>query len=313
MTAAVSIVVPLFALMLCGYLSARLALIGQEGVRGLTTFVFYFAIPALLFRGIVVARAAEPGQLAIVYAYFLAAFIVFFASMALGRLVFRLPLAEMAVMGFTATFANTVLLGVPLIYTALGEKAVLPVTLITSLHTILLMPLATVIVELGRGARGNLHRTLPPIAIGFLRNPLFVAIVLGFAWRAAGWTLPAAADGFLALLTNAAAPVSLFSLGATLAAFHIAGKLKETAVIVVIKMVIHPALAWFLCAEVFALAPIQTAVATMLAALPSGQNSFILAQQYGVHLDRTASAILLSTALAVVTASLLVAHYAPLR
>jgi malonate transporter len=311
--AAASIVLPLFALMLCGYLSARLDLIGKEGVRGLTTFIFYFAIPALLFRGIVNSQPAEHDQLAIVYAYFLAAFIVFFAAMAAGRLIFRLPLAEMAVMGFTATFSNTVLLGVPLIYTALGEKSVLPVTLITSLHTILLMPLATVIVELGRGGRGNLRRMLPPILAGFVRNPLFVAIVLGFAVRFAGWQLPQAVDGFLALLTGAAPPTSLFALGATLAAFHIAGRLKETALIVVIKLLIHPALAWFLCAEVFALAPIQTAVATMLAALPSGQNSFILAQQYGVHLDRTASAIVLSTALAVVTAALLVAHYAPLR
>jgi predicted permease len=58
------------------------------------------------------------------------------------------------------------------------------------------------------------------------------------------------------------------------------------------------------------LAPIQVAVAVILAALPAGQNGFILAQRYGIYVQRSASAVLITTAISVVTVSLLVAHYA---
>jgi predicted permease len=76
-------------------------------------------------------------------------------------------------------------------------------------------------------------------------------------------------------------------------------------------MLVHPLVVWVLATQVFALAPIQVAVATILAALPSGANVFILAQRYGVYVERAATTILVTTALSVVTAALLLAHYAP--
>src|SRR6185312_1215755 len=121
MTTAIDIVLPMFALMLCGYVAARGRLFSGEAVKGLSTFVFFFAIPALLFRGILREAAVGPRELAIVYAYFSGCLLVFAASMAVGRLAFRLTLREQAVMGFTATFSNTVLLGIPLIYAAFGQ------------------------------------------------------------------------------------------------------------------------------------------------------------------------------------------------
>src|SRR6185312_3478391 len=155
MTTAIDIVLPMFALMLCGYVAAR-----------------------------------GPRELAIVYAYFSGCLLVFAASMAVGRLAFRLTLREQAVMGFTATFSNTVLLGIPLIYAGFGQAGILPVTLITSFHSIILLTLATVIVELGAGSGRRFLRALPKTLLALLRNPLLIAIAAGFAARALGWRLP---------------------------------------------------------------------------------------------------------------------------
>src|SRR5882724_5202109 len=101
MTAAFDIVVPMFALMLCGYLAVHFRILGADGIRGLSNFVFFFAIPALLFRGIATSRGAEHDEIAIVYAYFIACLVLFAATMAAGRLVFRLRLQEQAIMAFT--------------------------------------------------------------------------------------------------------------------------------------------------------------------------------------------------------------------
>ena len=310
MEAAFDIVVPMFALMLCGYLAVYVRNLGAEGIKGLSNFVFFFAIPALLFRGVATSRGAEHDEIAIIYAYFLACLVVFAIAMAVGRWVFRLSLQEQAIMAFTATFSNTVLLGIPIIYTAFGERGLLPVTLITSFHSIVLLTLATTIIEIGDGHGGKFLHSLPKTLLALLRNPLLLAILAGFAMRLLGWHGPAVVDGFLALLAGAAAPCALFALGATLAGFHLGGAIKETLFLSVMKLVVHPLLVWFMVTEVFPLAPIQVAVAVILAALPAGQNGFILAQRYGIYVQRSASAVLITTAISVVTVSLLVAHYA---
>jgi predicted permease len=310
MEAAFDIVVPMFALMLCGYLAVYVRILGAEGIKGLSNFVFFFAIPALLFRGVATSRGAEHDEIAIVYAYFLACLVVFAIAMAVGRWVFRLSLQEQAIMAFTATFSNTVLLGIPIIYTAFGERGLLPVTLITSFHSIVLLTLATTIIEIGDGHGGKFLHSLPKTLLALLRNPLLLAILAGFAMRLLGWHGPAVVDGFLALLAGAAAPCALFALGATLAGFHLGGAINETLFLSVMKLVVHPLLVWFMVTEVFPLAPIQVAVAVILAALPAGQNGFILAQRYGIYVQRSAGAVLITTAISVVTVSLLVAHYA---
>src|SRR3546814_18941750 len=43
-------VLPIFGLVLCGYVVGRKGWMSEEAIKGLNTFVFYFAIPALLFR-----------------------------------------------------------------------------------------------------------------------------------------------------------------------------------------------------------------------------------------------------------------------
>ena len=75
---------------------------------------------------------------------------------------------------------------------------------------------------------------------------------------------------------------------------------------VVFKLVLHPALAWFFAAKIAGLAPLTVAVITLMAAMPSGVNVFVLAQQYGTYVQRAASAVLVSTVLAVISLSFLI-------
>ena len=117
---------------------------------------------------------------------------------------------------------------------------------------------------------------------------------------------------------TAAAALGLFAFGGnfilhlfgvSLAAFRIAGDLREVAAITVLKMVVHPAIVWLLAVYLFALTPTETAVAVVVAALPSGVNPFILAQRYELYVQRAASSVVITTALSVVTAALLLAWF----
>ena len=311
MTTAFSIVLPVFALILCGYVFARAQVLRAEGVKGIADFVFYLAIPALLFRSTASGALLGAESFDVAYVYYLGAFIVFGIALVIGRFFFALDLPKQALMAISATFSNAVLLGIPLIFTAFGQAGQGPVLLIVSLHTLVLISFATVLIEIGRGAGARSGRVIASTAIALVKNPLIIAILVGSAWGALGWRLPAPVDTFTRLLAGAAAPAALFALGATLAAFRIAGDLRDVAVIVVLKLVVHPALVWLLATQLFHLGPTETAVAVVVAALPTGANPFILAQRYDLYVRRAASSVVISTALSVLTAALLLAWYAP--
>jgi malonate transporter and related proteins len=311
MNTTLAVVLPMFGLILAGYLSGRLRLLGPEGVNGLSVFVFNFAIPALLFRSLAGGQAPNADDLGIVYAYFIGAFVIFGLGALIGRIVFRTTLAEQALMGMTASFGNVVMMGIAIGYVAFGAEGILPITLIASFHSPLLLPLTVVLVELDRGHRQGLLRVALQAALAVLKNPIVVSIIVGVLWGWSGMPVWSPADNFLQLLSGAAAPCALFALGATLAEFKIGGDRAEIATLLAVKLALMPALVWALAHYVFRLPDLQVGVATILAALPSGANPFIVARRYNVFVARAASAVLISTAISIVTVALLLARYAP--
>lgn len=313
MSAVIEIVLPVFAVILLGYGFGRGRFLSAEGARGLGAFVYYAAIPALLFRGMAAAPAGGGGSFGLLGAYFTGALAVFAGSMALGRTVFRLGLAEQGLMALGTGFSNSVQLGIPLVLAAFGDAGLVPLTLIISVHSLVLLSLATVVVEVGRGHAGGAWRMAEATAIAIVGNPVILSIVAGFLWQLAGLPLPGPLQHLIDLLAAAATPAALFSLGATLAGFRLAGDVAESLAVVAIKLLVLPLVVWLFATRVFHLSDLDTAVATTCAALPTGSNAFILAQRYDLYVARAASSVLISTVLSVLTLGALLAVLAPAR
>lgn len=313
MSTVIGIILPVFAVILVGYGFGRSGAVSAEGARGLGIFVYYAAIPALLFRGMAGETPDIGDSLSVLAAYFSGTLTVFAGSMLLGRFAFRLGLAEQGLMAVSAAFSNSVQLGIPIVVTAFGDAGLVPLSLIISLHSLVLLSLATVVVEMGRGHGGHFLHTLKATATAILGNPVIASIVAGFLWHVAGLPLPDLLRRFLDFLGGAATPAALFSLGATIAGFRIAGDLRESLSVVAIKLLALPLLVWIFATFVFRLAPLEIAVATTCAALPTGANAFILAQRYEIYVARAASSVVISTALSMLTLGALLAVTAPAR
>ncbi|MGE5766138.1 MAG: AEC family transporter, partial [Bacteroidota bacterium] len=247
----------------------------------------------------------------IVGAYFSVVAATFLLALAVSRLLFRTGPAERALFGMGSIFSNTVLLAIPLIFTALGEEAGRRLMLIITFHSVIIFPVVTVLIELGLGAGQGWRALAASTTKSLALNPIILALLAGIAYGQTGLAVPAAGERFLALLGGAAAPCALFALGASLTAFKISGDLKETLAIVAMKLLVHPAIMAVFALYVFELPPLAAAVAILTAACPSGANVFIMARQYDLYLGRSASAVLISTAVSVVTLSLLLAILRP--
>jgi predicted permease len=111
---------------------------------------------------------------------------------------------------------------------------------------------------------------------------------------------------FMTLLGAAATPCALFAIGASLA-----GRRPDRPLIAAwlsfAKLVLHPAAVAIAALWLFAVEPYAAGVMIAAAALPVAGNVFILAQHYGVAPQRVSTAILISTALSVLTVTAVIA------
>lgn len=310
MTDALALIAPLFALILIGFVFAKRGWITPEGVAGLSAFLINLAIPALLFSAVYKAVFAGGLDLRLVAGYFLAAFATFVIAALLSRYVFKTATDAAAVAGFTSTFSNAALLGVPLISRAYGDIGLATISLILAFHAPLLFTWATLTIETHRaqGAGGPLRIT-GAIVGRLLRNPIVLGAASGGICGALGVDLPQLIDDFLDLLRDGATPAALFAVGAQLVGFSIAGDLKHTLVLVATKIVLFPSLAAGAILLIADPHPVAFAAAVTTAALPAGVNPTILAQMYGVLVRRAAGAMVLSTIVTALTITALIVYF----
>ncbi|GAB4180639.1 MAG: AEC family transporter [Thalassobaculales bacterium] len=295
------IIAPVFGLVGLGYLAARLGWFPAEATRGLSRFVFNFAVPALLFRTMATTRLPEVIYWEHLLSYYGGAYVAWILGALVSRHGFGRRGAEPAIAGMTAGFANTVLLGVPLVLTSLGERATLPLFLIIAFHSWQMFTVATLHVEIATGLGGGLAKVPRAVAVSLATNPIILALAGGIAVNLAGLGLPRAPDQLLEMLQRAALPCALFAMGASLAAYRVMGALPEAAVGSFLKLVVHPAAVWLLATHVFAIDPLWRDVAVLVAAVPVGVNVYVTAQQYQAGIAPAATAMLLSTAAATAT------------
>ena len=296
---------PFFALIFCGYGAGRLNLLTATAAAGVNTFVFYFALPAFLFSLMSSSPIAEVLNVRFIAAYVCASLAVFGLAVAGGRLVFGVGRGEAAVQGLAAVLPNTGYMGIPLAVAVLGREAAVPLVVGLTLDGTLLIPLGILLIESEKGREAGPLRSALSTLPNLVRNPLIISIFAGLAASAVGLTPPTPVNNFLDLLAGTAGPCALFALGATLAGRPVAGGAAEIGYMTFFKLLVHPAALLLATAVIFKVDPLWTMAALLGASLPVAANVFIVARQYDVYVARASGAVLVSTAVSIVTVSAL--------
>ncbi|HET6305778.1 MAG TPA: AEC family transporter [Rhodopila sp.] len=295
---------PIFALVFVGWLMRRLEVLGAQTTTELNRFVVYLALPALLFDIIAHARWSDVWQPGFMAAFGLSSILIFALTVAV-RLRQPRHLADAAIDGLNAGYANTGFIGIPLAFVALGQSAMAPALIATIITVCVVFGIAIVLIEIGLQGEARRGQLLIKVCRTLVRNPLLVGPALGALVPLAGLHIPAPLETSLKLMGGAASPCALVALGLFLGAKReaeapIAG---ATALLVGMKLFLQPVVAWALASVVFGLSPLLTHVAVLMAALPTGTGPFMLAEFYRREADVTSNVILVSTVASVLTVS----------
>jgi predicted permease len=300
----IEIIMPVFGLAILGFTAVKLGWFEQSGINGLSSFVFNFAIPVMLFRTVATAELPDVIPWNFLSAYYFGALSLFAVAIFSGRTFFQQSSSDSGIFGMGAAYSNVVLMGIPLIVTSFGDKALIPLLLIVSTHAAVMFFVTTAIMESSSGETQQL-RALPFQTFKVLaKNLIVLGLMAGLLFNWLNIPIPGALDVVAKSLGGAALPCAVFSMGASLSQYKIRGSLREALFLIGLKNLIHPLLVWVLASLVFQLEPLWTAVAVLLAACPIGINTYLFAQRYSSLVQPVAAAVLISTGLSFFTLSL---------
>lgn len=299
-----NVVLPVFAIILSGYACGRLGVLGPASSEALNKFVYFVALPVLLFYSMARVDPTEIFNWPYLGAFAGGSIITTVIGLIVARTVFRTRLADQAMYGMVSIFGNTGYMGIPLSIVAFGEAGALPAIVATVFQSIIMIPLFAVMIEADlRGEKGLKAAWGVTKSLG--RNPLMVSSLAGILWSFTGLDLPTSIETFCSILSGAAGPSALFAIGLFMVGKPLLHGFAEVSSVSFIKLLIHPLITWVLFAYVFEVDPLWQAIGILMSALPAGALCFVVAQNYNVYVQRTSAAILLSTLAAVITLSVL--------
>jgi predicted permease len=281
---------------------------GSDPARVLGNAAFYIFVPALLFRTTVrLDFAAMPwGTVAAFFVPVLAYLLAVYGWQRRHRAADGV--ASPSVRAISASFGNSVQLGIPLAAALFGEAGLQIHIALVGLHALVLLTVLTALVEtdLARSAPGSraFGATLANTVRNTVIHPVVLPVMAGMLWNFTGLGLHPVADEALAALGSAVVPLCLVLIGMTLAYYGLQGRARGALRLSALKLLLLPALVLAVAHWGFGLAGLPLAVVVMMAALPVGSNALIFAQRYDTLAAEATAAIVFSTFGFVATASL---------
>lgn len=301
MSEVIGLVLPFFGLIFLGFLVARLTRQPLEALGWMNTFIIYVALPALFFQLLAKTPFEKLTEWNFILGSVFSTYVIFSLMFAVSVIISRGEIAQSTIKALAAAYGNIGYMGPGLALLAFGEQAAVPVALIFCFENIVHFAVAPMMMALSGGEK----RPVPELVLDVVRkivlHPFIIATAVGVAAAYFQFRPPVPAERLLVYLSNAAAPCALFAMGVTLALRPLNRVPAEMLPIALLKLIAHPLLCYVVLSAVGNFSPAWLFSAVLLAALPTATNVFVIAQQYGVWVQRASASVLITTCLSVFT------------
>lgn len=284
-----------FLLLGLGVILRRLGVLKESETRIFVRLVTDVSLPALVILSL--SRASFSGSLLLVAIVGWGVLLLAFGlAYLIGRLM-RLPDSQLGVLMVSGSVSNTGFLGVPLVYSLLGDKPTIIAAAVTFDMAVTTIGLysAGVMILTHFSPSGVDKPDWEPLK-RIVRMPLLWATALGYGLMLSGLRLPGFAEFALEKLANITVPLVLLAIGAMLRLRALGSKFGRMVLVVAFKCLLVPGL----MVGVIALTGMtgdMARVMILLAAMPSAMVSAVLAAHYHSDAELAAAAVMASTLL----------------
>lgn len=294
---------PLFILILLGFLAVKLGRWQKTVTDSLTKFTFYIAFPIMLFQ--IMSHFSEQSEIDIklLLVFFGGSFIVFAIGCLIASKIFKLNGSQSTLFAMGGIYTNTVFVGIPIIKMLLGDQAIPIVAIIVIFNALILWTLATVSIEfvqMGKLSGRSFIKALRNVS----KNPIIIGIFTGIAVNYTGLPIPNFINQSTKMVSEMTAPLSLIVLGMGLAEYKIRDQFLITGLICILKLAILP-IVTYIFGKLLGLPTLELQVVVLLSSVSIAINCYMMARQFEVLQGPIASSLLISTALSSVTTPLI--------
>lgn len=294
---------PLFILILLGFLAVKLGRWQKTVTDSLTKFTFYIAFPIMLFQ--IMSHFSEQSEIDIklLLVFFGGSFIVFAIGCLIASKIFKLNGSQSTLFAMGGIYTNTVFVGIPIIKMLLGDQAIPIVAIIVIFNALILWTLATVSIEfvqMGKLSGRSFIKALKNVS----KNPIIIGIFIGIVVNYIGLPIPNFINQSTKMVSDMTAPLSLIVLGMGLAEYKIRDQFLITGSICILKLAILP-IVTYIVGKLLGLPTLELQVVVLLSSVSIAINCYMMARQFEVLQGPIASSLLISTALSSVTTPLI--------
>ena len=293
MSPVVFAIIPIFGLILLGFVLRRLEFPGRDFWPVSERLTYYVLFPGLLVSGIS-GRSFDGSAMGLALTLAAAVCLVG-AFLMLVRNMFSMDGPV-----FTSVFQGAIR---PNTYVGLSAAAALlgPDWMTLSAVALLtLVPLVNVLCVLVLSRHGKHGGGLGRVGLELVKNPLILSCVVGLFLSVTGMSLPVLLNDLLTILGKAALPMGLLAVGAGLRMEGLGERAMPVGLASLAHLVALP-LAAYGCARLFGVDGLARDTALVFTAIPVSVSAFILARQMGGDHRVMALIITAQTALSAVT------------
>ena len=299
-----TIIVPIFFVLLLGYAAGRAKEFDSDQVAGINELVLDFALPASLFVGTVrTPRDQLLQQGPLVLALLIGIVGLYVIVLLLGRQLFRHPMGVAALQAITVCFSAGPYFGPAVLTPVYGASSAVAISMIAIILNIVIVPMTLVLIEISRETESSAAKSIAslvgPALVNAVKTPFVWAPLLAVALVFVGVSVPPLVDSALSLIGQATGGVALFVAGLMIAAHKVIFNL-EVGVNTVLKMLVQPAV-FFLLALAFGVKPPFLYEGLLLTALPSGPMGILLATRNKMYESDASSALAVTSVAMLIT------------
>lgn len=290
--------IPVFLLMVLGYILKLLKVVDEPFVKTLNKFNFQITLPVLLFRDIAESDFYSVWDTSYVLYCFLVTLFCIVVIWVLTAIFFK----DKAQMGefIQASFrSSAAVLGIAFIQNIYGNAGMAPLMII---GTVPLYNVAAVLILsfTKPGSSGPDKSSITNSIKGILTNPIIIGILLGMIVSISGISFPVIVSKTISNISSLATPLALIGLGAGFEGKKALKQMKPTIFCTITKLLILPLLFLPLAMWMGFRDEKMVAILIMLGS-PTTVSCYIMAKNMGHEGTLTSSVVVATTFLSSIT------------
>lgn len=297
--ATLNIVIPIFTIIALGYFLKEIKIINESFVTMAMKLIFTICLPGMLFikvsKGDMNAIFTVDNIKFVTYAFIGTLFIFIFSKIFAKFFVPDINSRGTFVQG--SFRSNYIIMGSSMLLSMFGDIAIERMALLV----IVIVPLYNIlaILVLSENLDQNKLNNIVGVLKNITKNPLIIAILLGFIVAFFKIELPIVINSTVSMLGSIGTPLGLLGIGAYLA-FDELKSIKISLYAVALKLIVFPAIATYI-AYLLGFSYMDSAIIFVLFGSPSAISSFIMATALNGDSRLAANIVIIGTGLSLFT------------